>query len=182
MRDARPPRGEDKKQPVPDRRSLPGRRSLTERLRRTVLYFRLRLARINATPHQIGTGFASGVFAAFLPLLPLQIVLAIVLAYCLRGSKMAALLGSFVSNPLNTIPLHMAYYQIGKHLSPFGVPPLSFGGMRLPELFDVGWRLYLALSIGALCLSIPACVAAYFLARKAAEVYRKRKKNPPSGQ
>ena len=83
------------------------------RLQRIIQYYRLRLLTIQATPRQIALGCAVGIFAAFLPILPFQIILGVFLAYMLGASKSAAAIGTLVSNPLNTIPLHMLYYQIG---------------------------------------------------------------------
>ena len=57
--------------------------------------------RLKASPHQIALGGAAGVFAAFTPFLGAQMALAAVLAAVCRASVPAALLGTFVGNPLS---------------------------------------------------------------------------------
>lgn len=149
--------------------------SLTVRLQRLFQLYKLKLVKIRATPHQVALGFAVGAFAAFLPILPLQILLGISLAFMFGASKTAAFIGTLISNPLNTIPLHMAYYQIGKHLVPFPVPSFSLSQIEIADFFAMGWKLYATLSLGALCLAVPCTLIGYFVALKTIERFRKRR-------
>lgn len=149
---------------------------LKVRLQRLIQLYKLKLIKIRATPHQIALGFALGVFAAFLPILPLQIILALFLAYLLGASKSAAFIGTLISNPLNTIPLHMAYYQIGKLLVPFEVPLFSWRQIEITDFLDLGWKLYATLGLGALCLAVPCSIISYFVIGKVVEAYRKRRR------
>ena len=146
------------------------------RLQRIIQYYRLRLLTIQATPRQIALGCAVGIFAAFLPILPFQIILGVFLAYMLGASKSAAAIGTLVSSPLNTIPLHMLYYQIGKQLMPFPVPNFSFSQIEMADFWDVGWKLYATLGAGAFCLAVPSTIIGYFIVLKGVETYRKRRK------
>lgn len=165
-------------------RPAPKKPSLMLRTQRLIQFYKLKLIKIRATPHQIALGFALGVFAAFLPILPLQILLALLLAFLMGASKSAAFIGTLVSNPLNTIPLHMAYYQIGKLLVPFEVPYFSWRQIEVTDFLDLGWKLYATLGLGALCLAIPCSIISYFIIGKVVEAYRKRKlhKKLASGQ
>lgn len=156
-------------------RSTPKKFSLKQRAQRLIQLYKLKLIKIRATPHQIALGFGLGVFAAFLPILPLQILLALLFAFLVGASKPAAFIGTLVSNPLNTIPLHMAYYQIGKLLVPFEVPYFSWRQIEVTDFLDLGWKLYATLSLGALCLAIPCSIISYFIIGKLVEAYRKRK-------
>ena len=159
----------------PKQRPTPKRLSLRTRAQRLIQLYKLKLIKIRATPQQIALGFALGVFAAFLPILPLQILLALLLAFLVGASKPAAFIGTLVSNPLNTIPLHMAYYQIGKLLVPFEVPYFSWRQIEVTDFLDVGWKLYATLGLGALCLAVPCSIISYFIIGKVVEAYRKRK-------
>jgi uncharacterized protein len=86
--------------------------------RRSWGYSLLRLARLKASDTMIATGFAAGVFAACLPFLGLQIIIAIALAFALRGDTIAAVAGTFIANPL-TMPLlyggsfHLGCWMLG---------------------------------------------------------------------
>ena len=162
-------------QNCPKQRPSPKRLSLRIRAQRLIQLYKLKLIKIRATPQQIALGFALGVFAAFLPILPLQILLALLLAFLVGASKPAAFIGTLVSNPLNTIPLHMAYYQIGKLLVPFEVPYFSWRQIEVTDFLDLGWKLYATLGLGALCLAIPCSIISYFIIGKIVEAYRKRK-------
>lgn len=162
----------------PSGKKQPGRNQklpLPMRLRRVLQYHALKLAKIRATPHQIALGLASGFFAAFLPILPAQFILSVILASLLGGNRGAAIIGTLISNPINTIPLHMLYYQIGKNLVPFPAPSFSFSQLATPDILSIGWQVYATLSLGALCLAIPTTIIGYFLAYKGVEVYRKRR-------
>lgn len=79
-------------------------------------YLAFRLSRINTSPHAIAAGFASGAAASFTPLLGLHIVLGCVLAFITRGSMIAAVLGTFVGNPVTFPFLFSATYWVGARI------------------------------------------------------------------
>jgi uncharacterized protein (DUF2062 family) len=80
---------------------------------RSLRYVGLRLVRLRSTPHRIALGAAAGVFVAFTPLLGLQMVLAGALALVLRASVPAAMLGTFVGNPLSWPLIWTGAYAAG---------------------------------------------------------------------
>ena len=53
---------------------------------RFVSYYKLKLARLPASPHTIASGFACGSMVSFTPLLGLHFLLAKVFAYIIRGN------------------------------------------------------------------------------------------------
>ena len=97
--------------------------SLYERLRvgvwprrswaRSLRYFLLRLRRLSESPYSIAMGFACGVFAIATPFLGLQMVLAAIAAWALRGSVLASAIGSFAGNPITYPIIWISTYQIG---------------------------------------------------------------------
>lgn len=76
-------------------------------------YLWRRVLRVSATPHQVALGCAIGVFAACTPFFGAQMLLAGGLAYLLRVSVAAALLGTFVGNPLSWPAIWSASYVAG---------------------------------------------------------------------
>jgi uncharacterized protein (DUF2062 family) len=80
---------------------------------RSIRYIGLRLKRLPASPHRIALGFAVGVFVVFTPFLGLQLIICILLAWMLRGSVLAAVMGSLVGNPLTYPPIWIATYSLG---------------------------------------------------------------------
>jgi len=85
-------------------------------LKRRVKYYYLKLLRLKGDPHDLAMGMALGVFAGTLPALPFQSALAIALALLFRASKITALLGTWISNPLNWYFLYFYSYKIGAGL------------------------------------------------------------------
>ncbi|MEN0000003.1 MAG: DUF2062 domain-containing protein [Pseudomonadota bacterium] len=63
-----------------------------------------RVMRIRATPYAIAMGVAAGTFASFTPFMGFHFILSFALAWALRGSMIAAALGTAVGNPL-TFPI-----------------------------------------------------------------------------
>ena len=80
------------------------------------------LRELRGKPHEIALGMAIGVFVAITPTIPFHTVLAVSLAALVRGSKLAAALGVWVSNPL-TIPIfYYGSYRLGRFV--LGYPQL----------------------------------------------------------
>ena len=64
-------------------------------------YYYLRFIRLRGKPSVLARGVAVGIFIGITPTIPFHTILALIFAYVLRGSKIAALLATFlVSNPL----------------------------------------------------------------------------------
>lgn len=154
----------------------PRRKETGKKLRRFSRYWYLRLVRLQASPRKIAAGFAAGVFIGLLPVMPFQTVLALVLAFAVRGSKIAALLGNWVSNPLTWAPSYILYYHIGGALAPFTVPPLDLDSLKMSQMLELGWEFFMAMLLGGLVVAAPAAAASYFGALKAVAVYRSRRK------
>ncbi len=85
------------------------RKGLTRNLR----YYGLRAARISASPHAVAAGIAAGVMIGWTPFLGFHIPLAIALAFILRGSLVAAALGTLVANPLTFPLIWSASWEVG---------------------------------------------------------------------
>jgi hypothetical protein len=73
----------------------------------------LQWARLEGDPGNLALGIALGVFAGVMPVIPFQTILALSLALVFRASKVAAALGTWVSNPLTWTFLYYASYKLG---------------------------------------------------------------------
>ncbi len=155
--------------------------SFWEKLIRLVKFLYYKLVRIQATPEAIARGLASGVFVGLLPLLPIQTICAIVLAFVVRGSKIAAAAGTWISNPLNWVPLYIAYFYIGKHLIGF-----EFGGryfkthmheMDFSQIIFSSPKLFLVLFVGAFVIAVPATIITYFASVRILRNYQKKRED-----
>jgi uncharacterized protein len=76
-------------------------------------YISHRLKRLPDTPHKIAIGIACGVFVTFTPLFGLHFFLAWLLAVIFRGNVFAAILGTFVGNPITFPIIAATSYQLG---------------------------------------------------------------------
>lgn len=152
------------------------RYTVSEKLKRFIRYWYLRLVRIQASPQNIARGLAAGVFVGLLPVLPFQTIIAIAVAFVVRGSKIAAALGTWVSNPLNWVPVYMMFYYVGKAVVPFDVPPFNPSQLEMAEMLEMGWKFFTVMMVGGLVVAIPSAIISYFLAFKGVQAYRARRK------
>lgn len=148
---------------------------MLEKLKRFIRYWYLRLVRIQASPHNIAVGLAAGVFVGLLPVLPFQTVIAVALAFVVRGSKIAAALGTWISNPLNWVPVYMMFYYVGKAVVPFDVPPFNPSQLEMAEMLEMGWKFFAVMMVGGLVVATPSAIASYFIAFKGVQAYRVRR-------
>ena len=87
-------------------------------LRRAWSYLWHRLRRLPDPPHRIARGVFVGTFANFPPIFGIQMPVAALLAWAVRGNVWAALLGTFLSNPITTplialVSLNLGHWMLG---------------------------------------------------------------------
>ena len=92
------------------------RKSSSNCLVRRIRLIYLKLFRLRGKPIVVAKGLALGIFAGCFPFFGLQSVISILLAAVFRGSKVAALAATWISNPLTYVPLYVFNYKIGKLL------------------------------------------------------------------
>ncbi len=80
---------------------------------RALHYVKHRLRRLPDPPHRIARGIFAGIFVTFSPLFGLHFFLAAGLAWVMRGNMLAALLSTFIGNPLTFVPIAAVSLQIG---------------------------------------------------------------------
>jgi uncharacterized protein (DUF2062 family) len=145
------------------------------RFLRSPKYFYLRFIRLRGNPHELALGMALGIFAGSMPVLPLQTALAIFLALIFKGSKLAAALGTWISNPLNWYFLYFCSYKIGAGI--LGVSgtgrvfhsimlSIHQGGnawILLEKMADAGGEIIAAFLVGGLVLGLVFSVPSYFI-------------------
>lgn len=143
--------------------------------KRSARYWYLSLLRIKAPTHAIAMGLALGVFIGFLPIIPFQTVVVLVLAFFLRCSKIAAVLGTWVSNPADMVFLYYLAHRIGGLLVP--VSPAGFDGQprTLMEMMAYGWQTFAVMFVGGLILAVPAALLTYFVSLRLIRLYHARR-------
>ncbi len=73
----------------------------------------LRVKTLHGDPHYIAMGMGIGVFVSATPTIPFHTVIAILLAFVLKGSKPAAAIGVWFSNPITIPVLYIWSYKAG---------------------------------------------------------------------
>lgn len=73
-----------------------------------------KLQQIKATPYEIAAGFACGVAVSFTPFVGFHSILALVLAFIIRASLVAALIGTLFGNPWTFPLIWMAILYAGE--------------------------------------------------------------------
>lgn len=76
-------------------------------------YVKHRMNRLPGTPEEIARGVFAGAFTIFTPFFGLHFVVAAIIAKLMRGSILAALLATFLGNPLTYVPIAIISLQTG---------------------------------------------------------------------
>lgn len=154
-----------------------------------------RLRRLPDPAWKISRGIAAGVFVSFTPFFGFHFMMAALIAWLIRGNILAALLATFVGNPI-TFPFFASIaMEIGASL--LGTPHIALPGVvasfsnasvelwrnvaaiftpevmqwgRLIAFFEVVFLPYL---VGGLLPGLVAAIAAYFLSHPVIVAYQK---------
>ena len=169
---------------------------------RAATYVKHRLNRLPDPPHRIARGIMAGVFTVFTPFYGLHFLIAAGLALLLRGNVVAALLGTFVGNPLTYVPIGVISLQSGYAILGRPQPAedelsRSLGGKFLDAGADLqnnlvaiftgrqaDWQalglfyyeVFLPYMIGGIIPGLLAALAAYYLSLPVITAYRARRR------
>lgn len=148
--------------------------SLKVRLKR----FIARVKELQGDPKYIATGMAIGVFVGVTPTIPFHTLIAIALAFILKGSKPAAAIGVWFANPI-TIPFfYIGSFKLGTLILNKPIP-FDVKFESITALLTLGLDVTIAMVLGGAVLGILPAVTAYFLTyrvmSRVREETRKRK-------
>lgn len=163
------------------------------RLGRRLAYYWRRLMRVRATPHEVALGCAAGIFASFTPFLGFQMLLAGGLAFVLRVSIPAALLGTFAGNPLSWPAIWASSYLAGAWL--LGHEPVLLTSDQVntsmtlllraatdhsPVAFEAAadfvTPIIKPMIYGSVLIGLIAAAGSYYPTRRAVRVFQKRRR------
>lgn len=138
------------------------------RLTRSCRYWWIRLVRLQRHPIEIARGLAVGVFSGAFPWLGLQIIIAIFLAFCVRGNKIAAAAATWVSNPFTYIPLFLFNYKLGELFLGQGNQAIDSRIFASNQSWAENWgslsgKFLLTLFFGSLITGLLASTITYFV-------------------
>jgi uncharacterized protein len=165
---------------------------------RAARYVVHRLRRLPDPPHRIGRGIFAGVFLSFTPFFGLHFIFAGLLAWAIRGNVLAALLATFIGNPLTTPFIALGSVELGHWMlgapggvgleeifQAFGVASAELwhnagslfgpGRMEWGGLWDFAATIFLPYLIGGLVPGLLAGLACHYLSLPVIAAYKKRR-------
>ena len=80
---------------------------------RAATYVKHRMRRLPGSPEEIARGIFAGAFTVFTPFFGFHFPIAAILAKLMRGSMLAAILATFLGNPLTYLPIAYISLQTG---------------------------------------------------------------------
>ncbi len=143
-------------------------------------------------PHRLALGIAVGFFVTFTPLMGIQMVLSVFIAWLLKANKLVGIPIVWISNPVTFIPIYYPCYWVGCKL--LGMPPIfedlksmvtewqmlaadpaAGWGARIRFWWDSLMTVVEPLGIGCLLVATVAGVVSYYLSLYAIRSYRLRR-------
>ena len=165
-----------KQKPAPHMKKPPVFTGPRERLSQMLV----RMRQLEGNPHYIALGMGVGIFISMTPIIPLQTIVAVTLAFLVRGSKSAAALGTWLSNPL-TIPLvYYVDYKLGCVLLNCQTAAENIAFDSFSQLMGLGLEVTSAMLLGSLVLGLILGVIAYFVTFRVFSSIRRQSSPPDS--
>jgi uncharacterized protein (DUF2062 family) len=145
---------------------------------RSTRYVVYRLRRLSDTPHAVALGFAAGVFAALTPFIGTHLMMAMLIAWIIGGSIVAAVLGTFVGNPLTYPAIWYGTYQLGNLLlvGETQASKIDLSGGIFQSSLDQLWPIIKPMALGSLPLGLALATLSYFLVKPMVEAYKHRRR------
>ncbi len=125
-----------------------------------------KLLELKDRPDETAKGLALGVFVGFLPVNGFQVLIAVTIAAITRVSKVAAAIGTHVTNPWTTIPVLIADYYVGCFLlrkSPH-LPRVNLSS--LASILSAGKAIIIPMFVGGAFLGAIFSILSYFGMKK----------------
>lgn len=123
-----------------------------------------RLINLQDTSERIARGLAAGVFAGLFPLFGFQIIIGVFLASLLRGNKLMAAAGTWVSNPLTYVPIYAFNFQVGRWLlgtkNDWSFAADGIGSWQ--ELMQLGTEFTTSLFLGCFVVGLVCAAISYY--------------------
>lgn len=143
--------------------------------KRWTRYWYLRVMRQKSTPKQLAAALALGMFIGALPIMPLQSVVVVALAFVFRLNKLAAWLATCYSNAATMAPFYYFLFRVGETVTHVEGVALNLDRLEMVQLIDSGWDLFMVMFTGGLVFGIPATIITYFISLYGIRAYRKRR-------
>lgn len=152
-----------------------------ESIKRNAVRVYRRFLKLRGDPHAIGMGLCLGFFVGMSPLMGLHSVIAVTVAAVFKWSKIAALIGVFVTNPLTAPFIYPLTYTLGAAI--LGNPvSLGAGGLDLGAVFHGSPQVLANLFVGGAIIGLAGGAVSYGVAIRAIRQYRRQRELRAHGE
>jgi len=124
--------------------------------------FIVRFKALQGDPHYIAVGLGIGVFVALTPTIPFHTAIALAMAFAFKGSKPAAAIGVWVSNPATVPFFYWGSYKLG-NLILGNSREIDLSEPSLISLMHMGSHFTITAIVGGIILGIIPGLVAYFV-------------------
>lgn len=155
------------------------------------------LGRATGTAHQIAMGVAIGFFVGWLPIIGIQMAVAVVVCQIFRANKLVPIFPIWLTNPVTMVPIYSFNYWVGWLV--VGGPPLSelaavlrrmiivpepteevgrmaawWDGVKhsFSELLSMGWDMQIPLWLGCVIVGLALAIPSYYISYKFVVAFR----------
>ncbi len=151
-------------------------KDLAARWKRSFRLFYLRILRLKGQPEEVAGGMAIGVCIGLTPTVPLHMVLAVIIAFLLKKSKLAAALGCWVANPFMLPFIYILDYKVGQMITGIEGPSLDLSDFSISDLLDLGGDITYPLFAGGTVVGLLSILPSYFITKRLVILYRERRR------
>ena len=144
------------------------------KVNRIISYYKLRLARLPHTNYAISSGFACGAMVSFKPLLGFHFVLAVIFAYLIRGSFIAALIGTVVGNPITFPFIWGLIYKVGTYVTNTKLERITHE-INFDMIVNQTYEIFFPMLIGGIIIAPLVWIINYYVIYSFIASYKKRK-------
>lgn len=142
---------------------------------RPLRYYYYRLMRMEGSAEALARGLAVGVFAGLFPLFGLQTIVGIALAVLVRGNKIMAAAGTWISNPITNLPIFFFNFKVGKWIFDANHLSIDFAALHNWEtLSAIGIELIVVWLAGCFVVGCISALISYFLGLRLVRRWRMR--------
>lgn len=148
---------------------------------RSTRYVVHRVRRLAATPHAVALGFAVGVFISSTPFIGFHMLLSSIVAWLVGGSIVAALLGTFIGNPLTYPIFWVSSFELGSLMLGRGDNEVSLDLSKGIFETEQIWEILKPMTLGSIPIGLALGLLSYVIVRPAVNAYqhRRRELRPP---
>ncbi|MEQ8378153.1 DUF2062 domain-containing protein [Parvibaculum sp.] len=146
--------------------------------KRAIQYGWRRVWRLSGTPHAIALGVAAGAFSSCTPFLGFHILVAMLIAWVIRGNLIASALGTFIGNPITFPVIWLVVFEVGRYIvgAPAGSDPNIAHAMQQAGAFDRILPSLVPLAVGSVPVGIVLGCVFYVLTRSGVEAYQSQRR------